>query len=111
MRFGLIPVPHDRIPERMAPSRPAPTEPPVKSKKEAFPGDALFGAPSLFGGLLLDGELAAVETALGAYAVVQHGCTAVRTGHHRRNDSLVMSSALVASRRRDFVFRMCHFTV
>ena len=58
---------------------------------------------------VLPGELSAIEAALGAYTVIEHRCAAVRAGNHRRNGSLVVGSALIASRRRDFVFRMCHF--
>ena len=80
-------------------------------RRAALSGEALVAGRPLFGRLLLDGQLTAVEAALGAYAVIQHGCTAVRAGNNRRNNGLVVSSSLITSRRRDFVFRMCHFTV
>ena len=64
--------------------------------------------PMLFGSLLLDGQLAAIESAFGAYAVVEYRCSAVRTGYDGRHDGLVMGSSFIASGGRDFVFRMCH---
>lgn len=60
-------------------------------------------------GLLLDSQLTTVEAALGAYTVVEYCAAAVRAGYNRRNNGLVVSSSLISTSRRDFVFRMCHF--
>ena len=47
--------------------------------------------------LLLDSQLTTVETALWAYSVVKNSRTAVRASNYCWNNSLVVSSTLVAS--------------
>ena len=68
-------------------------------------------SPSNLLGLLLNSQLTTVEATLGANTVVEDCAAAVRAGYNRRNDSLVVRSSLVSAGRRDFVFRMCHFTM
>ena len=71
----------------------------------------LLEAVNLLGHLLLDSELTTVETALGAYTVVEYSCATVRASYNGRNLRLVVSSSFVSSGRRDFVFRMCHISI
>ena len=82
----------------------------IRSPRPAETGTDGAGnrAGALFGRLLFDRQFAAIEAALGAYAVIERRRAAIRTGYDRRNDCLVMGSSLIPSGRRDFVFRMCH---
>ena len=82
----------------------------IRSPRPAETGTDGAGnrAGALFGRLLFDRQFAAIEAALGAYAVIERRRAAIRTGYDRRNDRLVMGSSLIPSGRRDFVFRMCH---
>lgn len=54
---------------------------------------------------------AAVETTFRAYTMEQNRCTAVRAGCQGRSYGFVVRSSLVTTSRRDFVFRMCHFSL
>ena len=82
----------------------------IRSPRPAETGTDGAGnrAGALFGRLLFDRQFAAIEAALGAYAVIERRRAAIRTSYDRRNDCLVMGSSLIPSGRRDFVFRMCH---